>query len=126
MPSFTPNAQQQKFFEVSDWALNGNLNRGSGKSFVMAYAAVQMAIRGARVFMYDPSLVYTHGVGYTTHSHFRHTIMEVARVYFPEFEFEFAAVANWFRCIGTRVPSVPIPTPVPAENFDDDGSDENA
>lgn len=128
MPSFHPNAQQAVFLDIGEWALNTNLARGTGRSTVMAIVAVKMAIQGARVHLFDPSLVLTQGSGHSTHRHFAHTVVAVARAYFDDYEFKISQVHNTLRCLGLKRPRVssPVVDPEPERvTFDDDGSEEN-
>ena len=127
MPSFQPNSYQREFMEIGEWALNTNVARGSGRSTVMAYVAIQMAIRGATVHLLDPSLVFSHGSNYSVHRHFSRLVVDIALRYFPDFEFELKNVTNTFKCLGPRVRFTPIvePVPEPVRDFDDDGSEEN-
>lgn len=128
MPSFQLNRQQSKFLDTAYWALNSNTDRGSGRSTAMAFVAIQMAMLGATVHMIDPSLVLVHGTNMSAHRHFARRVIDVARTYFSEHEFELRASDNTLRYVGPRAPRVtftPI-TPVPVTpSFDDDGSEEN-
>ena len=136
MPIFHPNEQQRKFAEVAEWALNTNIARGSGRSTAMAFGAIRMAMQGARVHLLDPSLVFNHGANYSVHRHFANRVVDVARTYFPEYEFELSALDNTLRYVGRRAPIVNF-TPIPVDpepesttqqkvkDFDDDGSEEN-
>ena len=127
--SFRPNEQQREFLSTADWALNTNaaFARGSGRSMAMAIVAIKMAIQGARVHLLDPSLVLNHGANSSIHRRFARLVVDTARSYFPDYEFEVSQLDNTFRCLGTRVRFTPIPVdPEPERvSFDDDGSEEN-
>lgn len=125
---FRPSAAQQDFLDYGARFLNESMPRGSGKSYVMAYVALQQAISGRRVYLYDPSVLFSHGANYQVHRHFADLVIRMSRVYFSEYDFEYSNLDNVLRCTGYRQPPIPLtPPPLPPEpEVDDDGSLENA
>lgn len=94
----------------------------------MAFIAIGMAIRGAKVYLYDPSVLFSHGANYTAHRHFADVVIRVARENFPDYDFTVHRVTNTLRCmprIPVPVTVAPAPVAAPEIEFDDDGSDEN-
>ena len=96
-------AYQQLAFPSVMWLVDTHRLRASGRSYLCAIAAIELAMRGHEVHLVDPSIVLTHGVDhYQRHRHFGQLVERVAREKFPRHRFEFRLADHTMRYLGRR------------------------
>lgn len=94
--------KQKDFLSHAKWFFNTDRNRASGRTTAAAWAAVKLATEGKTVYMYDPSLVFSHGTYFHVHKHFYDVVRSIAAEDFPNHEFEFNMAQHTLRCVGQR------------------------
>lgn len=106
MPADHPCREEHKLLPLQRaalplllWLFDPLRDRATGKSYVLAVAAIELAKRGMRVRMEEPSF---EEVPYSRHSHFVNLVMRVAREHYPRDIFIYSRTRNELEYRGTR------------------------